>query len=43
MASTLVVQGLQTVWITTVRTFDGQPVGTDSSVNVRLLCAAVAG
>ena len=26
-------------WIVTVETFDGSPVGTNSSVNVRIVCA----
>lgn len=29
-------------WTVTVRTFDNQPVGVDSSVNVRIVCATVA-
>jgi len=28
-------------WIVSVTTFDGQPVGVDSSVNVRIVCATV--
>lgn len=30
-----------TSWAVSVRTFDGQPVGVDSSVNVRIICGTV--